>query len=395
MIAEAPLFLSHETKKLQEFIFKYVGKGKGMELLYNIENGKITPSKALIDHISALFDGNSDFVLLDEQKVAYETIVTLAKKQDKKRTIVIKGGPGTGKSVISMNSLGGLLRNSLNVKFVAPNSSFRNVMVEMLTQQSSRSKTRTKSLFLGSGSFVDTDADTFDVLIVDEAHRLKGKGAYMYKGVNQIEDIIKSTKTSVFFIDDMQRIRPDDIGTVDEIKRMSKELGAEYHEYSLHAQFRCAGAEGYLNWVDDVLDIRKTGNFNGWDKAVFDFRIVDSPHRLYELIKDKQANGHKARLLAGYAWSWTGPKLGNTNGQIEDVILEEHGFKMPWNGYAIRESWAIHPEGIDQIGCVHTTQGLEFEYVGVIIGNDLRYDAETGTLFSDFKDYKDVTGKRA
>ncbi|KQO14675.1 DUF2075 domain-containing protein [Paenibacillus sp. Leaf72] len=394
MIAEAPLFLSHETKKLQEFIFKYVGKGKGMELLYNIENGKITPSKALIDHISALFDGNSDFVLLDEQKVAYETIVTLAKKQDKKRTIVIKGGPGTGKSVISMNSLGGLLRNSLNVKFVAPNSSFRNVMVEMLTKQSSRSKTRTKSLFLGSGSFVGADVDAFDVLIVDEAHRLKGKGAYMYKGVNQIEDIIKSTKTSVFFIDDMQRIRPDDIGTVDEIKRISKELGAEYHEYSLHAQFRCAGAEGYLNWVDDVLDIRQTGNFNGWDKAVFDFRIVDSPHRLYELIKDKQANGHKARLLAGYAWSWTGPKLGNTNGQIEDVILEEHGFKMPWNGYAIRESWAIHPDGIDQIGCVHTTQGLEFEYVGVIIGNDLRYDADTGTLFSDFKDYKDVTGKK-
>ncbi|MGG4144276.1 DUF2075 domain-containing protein [Paenibacillus algorifonticola] len=394
MIAEAPLFLSHETKKLQEFIFKYVGKGKGMELLYNIENGKITPSKALIDHISALFDGNSDFVLLDEQKVAYETIVTLAKKQDKKRTIVIKGGPGTGKSVISMNSLGGLLRNSLNVKFVAPNSSFRNVMVEMLSKQSSRSKTRTKSLFLGSGSFVEADDDAFDVLIVDEAHRLKGKGAYMYKGENQIEDIIKSTKTSVFFIDDMQRIRPDDIGTVDEIKRMSKELGAEYHEYSLHAQFRCAGAEGYLNWVDDVLNIRQTGNFNGWDKEVFDFRIVDSPHRLYELIKDKQANGHKARLLAGYAWSWTGPKQGNTNGQIEDVILEEHGFKMPWNGYAIRESWAIHPDGIDQIGCVHTTQGLEFEYVGVIIGNDLRYDAETGTLFSDFKDYKDITGKK-
>ncbi|WP_337102011.1 DUF2075 domain-containing protein [Paenibacillus sp. YIM B09110] len=393
-IAEAPLFLSHETKKLQEFIFKYVGKGKGMQLLYEIENGKITPSKSLVDHINALFEGNSDFVLLDEQKVAYETIVALAKKQDKKRTIIIKGGPGTGKSVISMNALGGLLRHSLNTKFVAPNSSFRNVMVEMLTKQSSRSKMRTKSLFMGSGSFVETASDQFDVLIVDEAHRLKGKGAYMYMGQNQIEDIVKSAKTSVFFIDDIQRIRPDDIGTVAEVKRIAKELGSEIHEYSLHAQFRCAGAEGYLNWVDDVLGIQNTGNFNGWDKEFFDFRIVDTPHRLYDLIKDKQENGHKARLLAGYAWSWTPPKQGNANGQIEDVILEEHDFRMPWNGYAIRESWAIHPDGINQVGCVHTTQGLEFDYVGVIIGNDLRYDAATGTIYSDYKDYKDKTGKK-
>ncbi|MBD2871888.1 DUF2075 domain-containing protein [Paenibacillus arenilitoris] len=393
-IAEAPLFLSHETKKLQDFIFKYVGKGKGMQLLYEIENGKITPSKSLVDHINALFEGNSDFVLLDEQKVAYETIVALAKKQDRKRTIIIKGGPGTGKSVISMNALGGLLRHSLNAKFIAPNSSFRNVMVEMLTKQSSRSKMRTKSLFLGSGSFVETENDQFDVLIVDEAHRLKGKGAYMYRGDNQIEDIVKSAKTSVFFIDDLQRIRPDDIGTIEEIKRIAKMRGSEVHEYSLHAQFRCAGAEGYLNWVDDVLGIQNTGNFNGWDKAFFDFRIVDSPHRLYELIKDKQANGHKARLIAGYAWDWTSPKQGNPNGQIEDVVVEEHDFRMPWNGYAIRESWAIHPDGINQVGCVHTTQGLEFDYVGVIIGNDLKYDSETGALYSDYKDYKDVTGKK-
>lgn len=393
-IMEAPLFLQHETRKLQEFIYKYVGKGKGLQLLYDIENGKITPSKSLVDHINALFEGNSDFVLLDEQKIAYETIVSLAKKQNKKRTIIIKGGPGTGKSVISMNALGGLLRNSLNTKFVAPNSSFRNVIIEMLTKQSSRSKMRTKSLFMGSGSFVETEENQFDVLIVDEAHRLKGKGSYMYKGVNQVEDIIKSSRTSVFFIDDHQRIRPDDIGTIAEIKRVANIQNCEIHEYTLHAQFRCAGAEGYLNWVDDILGIQETGNFNGWDKESFDFRVVDSPHRLYELIKDKQSKGHKARILAGYAWNWTAPKLGNSNGQIEDVILDEHHFRMPWNGYAIRESWAIHPDGINQVGCVHTTQGLEFDYVGIIVGDDLKYNVETGALYSNYNDYKDKTGKK-
>ncbi|CAM4410819.1 DUF2075 domain-containing protein [Paenibacillus alkaliterrae] len=393
-IMEAPLFLQHETRKLQDFIYKYVGKGKGLQLLYDIENGKITPSKSLVDHINALFEGNSEFVLLDEQKIAYETIVSLAKKQDKKRTIIIKGGPGTGKSVISMNALGGLLRNSLNTKFVAPNSSFRNVMIEMLTKQSSRSKMRTKSLFMGSGSFVETEENQFDVLIVDEAHRLKGKGSYMYKGANQVEDIVKSARTSVFFIDDHQRIRPDDIGTIAEIKRVADKQNCEIHEYTLHAQFRCAGAEGYLNWVDDLFGIQETGNFNGWDKDSFDFRVVDSPHRLYELIKDKQSKGHKARILAGYAWNWTAPNQGNSNGQIDDVILDEHQFKMPWNGYAIRESWAIHPDGIDQVGCVHTTQGLEFDYIGIIVGDDLKYNAETGELFSNYNDYKDKTGKK-
>ncbi|WP_206669832.1 DUF2075 domain-containing protein [Paenibacillus luteus] len=393
-ILEAPLFLQHETKKLQQFIFKYVGRGDGVQLLYDIEAGRITPSKILIDHINALFEGNSEFVLLDEQKIAYETIVSLAKKQDKKRTIIINGGPGTGKSVISMNSLGGLLRNNLNTKFVAPNSSFRNVMVEMLTKQSSRSKMRTKSLFMGSGSFVETEENQFDVLIVDEAHRLKGKGSYMYRGVNQVEDIIKSARTSVFFIDDNQRIRPDDIGTNEEIKRIAMKENSEIHEYTLQAQFRCAGAEGYLNWIDDLLKIRDTGNFNGWDQESFDFRLVDSPHRLYDLIKDKQMKGHKARILAGYAWDWTAPKQGNTNGQISDVKLDEYDFRLPWNGYAIRESWAIHPDGINQVGCVHTTQGLEFDYVGVIIGYDLKYNVESGELSSNYTDYKDKTGKK-
>ncbi|MEK3883651.1 DUF2075 domain-containing protein [Paenibacillus sp. PL2-23] len=392
-IQEAPMFLQHETKKLQEFIFRYVGKGKGMELLYDIENGRIAPSKSLVEHIHSLFEGNSSFILLDEQKVAYETIMTLAKKQDRKRTIIIKGGPGTGKSVISINALGGLLREGLNTKFVAPNSSFRNVLIEMLTEQSSKSKMRTKSLFMGSGSFVDAE-NQFDVLVVDEAHRLKGKGSYMYKGVNQIEDIMKSANTSVFFIDDNQRIRPDDIGTIDGIKRAAQELGVEVHEYTLFSQFRCSGAEGYLNWVDDVLGIQDTGNYGGWDKDAFDFRIVESPNRLKELIEDKQKNGHRARMLAGYAWNWTTPKEGNSNGQIDDVIIEEHGFRMPWNGYLIRESWAVHPDGVNQVGCVHTTQGLEFDYVGVIIGHDLKLNPETGQLYADYNEYKDKTGKK-
>ncbi|MBB6734052.1 DUF2075 domain-containing protein [Cohnella zeiphila] len=393
IIQKAPLFLSEDTLKLQEFIHKHTGQGNGINLLYLIENGKIRPSKKLIEHIDGLFKGNSEFTLLDEQKIAYESILSEANDITKKKTIIVKGGPGTGKSVISMNALGGLLRKKLNAKFVAPNASFRSAMVETLVKQQPKSKSRTKVLFAGSGQFYDSTPDFFDVLIVDEAHRLKGKGAYMYQGLNQIEDIIKASKINVFFIDDYQRIRPDDIGTVEEIKRIAHMNGSVVLEYALSAQFRCSGAEGFLNWIDHIFQIRETGNFDGWDQEAFQFVLLDNPNSVYSHIKQKADEGYKARMLAGYAWNWTDAKEGNPNGEVEDVIIAEHQFKMPWNGRAL-PTWAIDERGVEQIGCVHTSQGLEFDYVGVIIGNDLKYDPEAKRIYADYEEYKDKLGKR-
>ncbi|GIO88209.1 ATPase AAA [Paenibacillus faecis] len=394
IIREAPLFMADDTAKLQEFLHRHVGKGNGINLLYLIENGKIRPSKKLIDHVDGLFKGNAEFILLDEQKVAYETIISLAKDTDRKKTIIIKGGPGTGKSVISMNALGGLLKQKLNAKFIAPNASFRTVMVETLAKQQPKNKARVRGLFAGSGQFVDTPENFYDVLVVDEAHRLKGKGAYQYRGVNQIEDIIKASKVNVFFIDDFQRIRPDDIGSVAEIKRIAGVCGSEIHEYTLSAQFRCSGAEGFINWIDHVLQIRPTANFNGWDRDTFEFKLFDTPNAVYEEIKAKVAAGQKARMLAGFAWDWTKDTEGNRNGEVADVTIPEHGFQMPWNGRSISSTWAIHEAGVEQIGCVHTSQGLEFDYVGVIIGNDLKYDPEKMELYADYNEYKDTMGKR-
>ncbi|WP_160043657.1 DUF2075 domain-containing protein [Paenibacillus sp. USDA918EY] len=394
IIKEAPLFYADDTKELQKFLYKHVGKGNGVNLLYLIENGKIRPSKKLIDHINGLFKGNPDFIMLDEQKVAYETIMSLTKDLTSKRTIIVKGGPGTGKSVISMNALGGILSKKKNVKFIAPNAAFRTVMVDTLAKQQVRDKTRTRVLFAGSGQFYDCESNFYDVLVVDEAHRLKGKGAYQYKGVNQIEDIIKASKLNVFFIDDNQRIRPDDIGSVEEIKRIAALHKSEIYEIELTSQFRCAGADGYLNWVNDALQIKETANFNGWDKSTFEFQLFDSPHELLKQIKEKENNGMKSRMLAGFAWTWTKEDEGNRNGEIDDVIIEEHDFSMPWNGRAISTTWAVHPDGIDQIGCIHTSQGLEFDYVGVIIGNDLKFDPKTMTLYADYDEYKDTVGKK-
>jgi len=392
IIKEAPIYYKDDYEKLEKFLHEHVRFGKGEEILYKIESGKIRPSKKLIEHVEKMFNGNQTFILLDEQKVAFETALSIALKATKKSVVLIKGGPGTGKSVISVNLLGRLLKEKMNVNFIAPNASFRDVMINKLAQN--ESVTRLKNLFKGSAGFVNADKNTFDVLVVDEAHRLKKKGAYMYQGINQIEDIIKSARTSIFFIDDNQMIRPDDIGSVSEIKKAASAAGAEIHEVELIAQFRCAGAEGYLNWLDNTLQIKDTANFDGWEQKDFEFRIFDDPNTLREAIKEKHDAKFDARILAGYAWEWTSADEGNKDGQVADITIPEFDFTMPWNSRRVGTTWAIDPSGIEQAGCIHTSQGLEFDYVGVLVGNDLRFNPDTLDYHAHWMSYKDSTGKK-
>ena len=392
IVEDTPLFFKHDTQKLAEFLKKHVGKGQGEDILYEIESGRIRPSRKLIDHLCEMFKGNKEFVLIDEQKVAYEKAIDVALNATEKSVLIIKGGPGTGKSVISVNVLGGILSAEKNVAFVAPNASFRDVMIKSLAKENKIS--RIKHLFKGASAFHADEKHIYDVLIVDEAHRLKNGSAYQYKGDNQIEDIIKASIISVFFIDDDQRIRPEDIGTVEELKRVAEKYTKNVEEIELTAQFRCAGAEGYINWLDDVLHIKQTANYDGWNHQEFDFRICKTPQELHSKIKHKNNTGCNARMLAGYAWNWTSEKDGNRNAQVHDVHIPEHNFSMPWNSRSMRTSWAIEKEGVDQVGCIHTSQGLEFDYVGVIVGHDLCFSIDDGSYSVDWKSYKDSAGKK-
>jgi DUF2075 family protein/DNA replication protein DnaC len=396
-VKESPIYFKDDTKELETFLNKYVGKGNGREIVYTIENGKIRPTKFLIDHVSSLLKGNKDFTLIDEQKVAFELAKHNVKKnKDKKSVLLIKGGPGTGKSVISINLLAEFLNHNKNVLFVAPNSSFRDVVTAQLSRGDDK---RVRHLFKGSSQFVKSKENEFDVIVVDEAHRLKDSRAFMYQGENQIRDIINASRNTIFFVDDNQIIRPDDIGSTSEIRKVAREFGIEeIDEIELVSQFRCSGSDGYLNWLDDVLQIKETANFDGFDKNTFDFQIIDNPHDLYEKIKSKNnpennSISKSSRLLAGYAWKWTSEREGNARGEIEDVEIIEYNFKKPWNSRNAGTTWAIDPKGIEEIGCIHTTQGLEFEYIGVIIGNEFKYDPKTNSFSVDYKAYKDVKGK--
>ncbi|KKS83421.1 MAG: hypothetical protein UV59_C0040G0018 [Candidatus Gottesmanbacteria bacterium GW2011_GWA1_43_11] len=391
IVEQTPIFFRDDQEKLEKFLAKYVRLGKGKEIIYEIEAGKIKPSKNLIDHVSKLLNGNKEFILLDEQKVAFEKARTIAKNKNK-AILIIKGGPGTGKSVISVNLLGALLKEELNVIFVAPNASFRETLVKELVKE--HAAVRVKNLFKGSSSFLEIDPNTFDTLIVDEAHRLKDKRAFMYQGENQVEDIIRAAKTCIFFIDDEQSIRPEDIGSVKEIKRLAKEYHAEVTEVELVAQFRCAGAEGYINWLDDVWQLKETANYDGWERKDFEFKIFDDPNSLRKEIKSKNEDNYKARVLAGYAWKWTAADAGNQDAQVDDVEIPEFDFKMPWNSRKVGTTWAIDNNGINQVGCIHTSQGLEFDYVGVLVGKDISFDKENLKYLTDYEAYKDNQGKQ-
>lgn len=366
-IKKAPVFTRGDAMKLSNFIAKYIKKGNN-DVLYHIENGKITPSKSLQDSLTAMLRGNREFTLIDDQKVVFEKALEIAKNDtSKKQVYIIHGGPGTGKTVLAINMLVAILNLDQNVMYVTKNSAPREVYRKKLTQGKYR-KAYIDNLFKGSGSFTASENNDFDCLIIDEAHRLNEKsGMFQNLGENQIKEIINASKTSIFFVDDYQMVTTKDIGSSQEIKKWCHFYDVDIYEDTLISQFRCNGSDSYLSWLDNVLEINTeaTDDFD-YD---YDIRICDTPQEVRELIFEKNRVNNKARMVAGYCWNWI--KEGKNNSDYHDIKIGD--FEMSWN-LGLSNTWAIDPDSVNEIGCIHTCQGLEFDYVGVIIGDDLRYE---------------------
>lgn len=365
-IDKAPVFTRGDTDRLSKFISKYIKKGNP-DVLYHIDHGRIVPSKSLQDSLSSMLRGNQEFTLIDDQKVVFERALEIVKKEEKKKVYIVHGGPGTGKTVLAINMLVSILNMDQNVMYVTKNSAPREVYRKKLTDGKYR-KAYIDNLFKGSGSFTEAISDDFDCLIVDEAHRLNEKsGMFQNLGENQVKEIINAAKTSIFFVDDFQMVTTKDIGSTNEIKKWCRYFDAEVYEDTLLSQFRCNGSDSYLSWIDNVLEI----NLEATDDFDFDYdiRICDSPEEVRELILEKNKINNKSRMVAGYCWNWI--KEGKNSSDIHDIQIGD--FEMSWN-LGSSSTWAIDPESVNEIGCIHTCQGLEFDYVGVIIGEDLRYD---------------------
>jgi len=366
-IDQAPVFYKTDAKKLQNFIKKFVKYGDDKETLYFIDNGKIRPSKGLADCLASMLKNNKkEFTLIDDQKLVYEKALELAKKSTEinKNVFIVEGGPGTGKSVVAINLLSELTNKGKNVRYVTKNATPRKVFEAKLTGVFTT--TRIRNFFTSSDIFYNAEINSFDTLIVDEAHRLNKQGGfYGNVGENQIKEIINSSKFSIFFIDEDQRVTIKDIGRKEDIKQIAEKLGVNVHEGKLPSQFRCSGSDGYLEFLDGALQIQNETVVDSIDDLGYEFMVFDDPSLLHNEIMKKNDIDKSSRVVAGYCWNWVSKR----NKDLFDINIGNYSVKWNLNEYG--SLFAIHKDSVSEVGCIHTCQGLDFNYVGVIIGPDL------------------------
>jgi hypothetical protein len=369
---------------LETFLIDWVGAGQGLDVLRRVEESKYRPSKKLMDHVGNVIKGKPEYVLLDEQLLVYDKVFAIAKEgfHNKKKTVlIVKGGPGTGKSVIAINLMADLLLKGYVAQYATGSRAFTGTLKKVLGPRASQQL----KFFHNYGQ---AEYNSIDVLVADEAHRIRKTSAsrWMRKterfDMAQVDELVRASKVAVFFIDDHQVVRPKEVGSVRYIREHAVKSGYNVFEYELEAQFRCAGSDAFVNWVNNTLGIERTANALWGREEEFDFRIFESPEALEKAIFEKAAQGHTARMTAGFCWPWSKPKPDGT--LYTDVVIGD--YRRPWNaksdagrlakGIPKEVTWAYDSGGLNQVGCVYTAQGFEFDYVGVIFGKDLVYDLD-------------------
>ena len=373
--SEAPFFIRNESREFSDFVKKYVTtKSFKGDLLYEIENGRIRPTKSLQDALTSMVMGNDEFTLLDEQAVCYDMCLrTAAQCRDdhKKRTIIIQGGPGTGKSVLAVNLLMRMINESMNAAYVTKNSAPRQAFLTLLTAGHANRYVDIAHLFRSPFGLCRAQENEYDCLIVDEAHRLVRKMYGDWGADNQVKECINAATLTIFLLDEDQAVTRNDIGSVEEIDRWCRTLGSRLimnKETRLVSQFRCNGSDAYIQFVDNLLQRGEEEVIVELSELNYDFKVFDSPLEMREMLRLQNEINNKSRMVAGYCYDWN---VKNHRG-LYDIVLPD-GFMAKWNLENDR-IWAINPNSFEEVGCIHTAQGLEFDYVGVLIGRDLYYD---------------------
>lgn len=399
IINDSPLFGQNDFDKLTQYVKKEISHGEGMSILKKINQSKKKPSKKLLDEAYNTIHSNPTYTLIDEQQIVYDHVITTIKKaltnNSKKHVIICKGGPGTGKSVIAINLLAELTKKGKWAEYVTGSASFTQSYKKAIGGNA-------KNLFRYTNSYVE-QADTIDCLIVDEAHRLREKApaggffSRVYSGKPQVQEIIDACHVAVFFIDDEQQVKPDEIGTSKYIKDHALSLGCDVWEEELQVQFRCSGNDGFVQWLDNTLALRRTANVMLEKRKDFDVQIFDDPKSMEDALRVKMAEGNTARIASGFIFKWSTEE--NKDGTMPlDVVIGN--YMRPWNlrkqkaGMPASTLWAYNPKGFDQIGCIYSCQGFEFDYIGIIFGNDIFYDFDKGDWIPKREHCFDLSIKR-
>lgn len=401
-------YSKNEVQELAATLRSALCGGEGFSIFNKMMSSRILPSKKLLESASEMIHaGNADyFSLLGEQIVAKNTILAKVRNlRNKKSVIIVEGGPGTGKTVIALHLLAELshYKGGLNIRYATKSKPLLEGVKHQLPRGSNA-----KLLFSSLSQFIPAnfDENEFDVLMIDEAHRIGPTPNSQYTlpekrtSLSQIDSIVRCSKVCVFFIDDKQAIRSQDVGSTKMIEESAAKYCAEMDKVKLVSQFRCNGSDNYLDWIDTLLYNKEINH--SFDKSEFDFQVIDSPEELYKKIVEKNSiPGHTARLTAGFCWPWSSEADEDGN-LVKDVRIGD--FAMPWEtkdtinpiprGYVKWYEWAYKPEGIKQVGCIYTAQGFEFDYIGVIIGKDMVFNPMTQLIETDYAATKDPTLRR-
>ncbi|QQC91148.1 DUF2075 domain-containing protein [Streptomyces alfalfae] len=375
------LFIGARRGEFIDFLRTRLGAESGASAADELLNGKVGPSKQLMAVAAQEVREREQFVLLDEQRVAYRTVlnaVRRAKRSDHKEVVVVTGGPGTGKSVIALSILGELYRQGATALHATGSSSFTTTMRKVAGTR----KREVKDLFKYFNSFMTAERNSLDVLICDEAHRMRETSANRYTpaanrtGKAQVEELIDVARVPVFLLDEHQVVRPGEMGTVAEIKAVAAKKGLRCQVIPLDSQFRCGGSDAYLRWVVRLLGLEAGGPVVWEPDDKMQLRLADSPQEMEAFLDAQRSQKYSARMSAGYCWKWT-KKVPPGQALPADVVVGN--WERPWNVFGDRAVggappaalWATDPAGFGQVGCVYTAQGFEYDWSGVIIGPDL------------------------
>jgi DUF2075 family protein len=402
----APLYTADAVPSLVQFLGERLAHGDGLPVMDRIERSRFRPSKRLLDHVSGVIQQEPRFILLDEQQVVFIRVLAQVRAgldHHRKHVFLIHGGPGTGKSVLAINLMSEISARGLNAQYATGSRAFTRTLQRIVGRRAAQQ-------FKYFNNYGEADPGVVDVLICDESHRIRASSNHRFTPARrrssrpQIQELIDASKVSVFFIDDRQVVRPGEVGSSQLVRDIADKNGCVLEEHRLEAQFRCQGSDAFVNWVENTLGIQETAT-PIWDQRqeLFELRIVESPEALEAMIRARSEEGATARMVAGFCWPWT--KEPRANGSlVEDVVIG--GFKRAWNahpeaqgttaaGIPKADLWAYEPGGIDQVGCIYTAQGFEFDYVGVIWGEDLRYDPDAGKWLGNSAKSHDSIVKRA
>ncbi|RSO22689.1 ATP-binding protein [Streptomyces sp. WAC 06725] len=365
-------------------------------------HGKTQPSKQLMGVAAQEVREREQFVLLDEQRVAYEMVLRAVQKaheSDHKEVLVVTGGPGTGKSVIALSVLGEMYRRGVSALHATGSASFTKTMRKVAGAR----KREVQELFKYFNSFMTAGRNSIDVLMCDEAHRIRETSANRYTraahrtGKPQVDELIEVARVPVFLLDQHQVVRPGEVGTVEVIEAAAAAKGLRCRVVPLDSQFRCGGSDAYLRWVVRLLGLEPGGPVQWEPDDRMELEIADSPEDMEAFLQDRRSKGYGARMSAGYCWKWSDAKPGAP--LPADVTIGN--WERPWNlkgersvmGAPPSALWATDPAGFGQVGCVYTAQGFEYDWSGVIIGPDLVWRTDRWVV--DRTASKDPVFKRA